>query len=196
MRASIRLRAAAGWKLSGSQMVRIRRVTSFWSPHLQRWNPADEDSRHAAAWKHQSASYSDVSHPAAGQEGEDVVCPDVEVHQVLAHPLDENGVAGRPRQPVVANPKDDHVRHSCSSRPAHTRSLANAGINSSRQLSMHGHHCTNMREDSLENASFPLLGSNCSHHPCHSHQSYLNLPHSDHKATSSRWRQCRCSQGP
>ena len=158
-------------ELSGS-MSRFCRVETSWSPHLQRWNAADEESRHAAACRHQCESNRDVSHPTAGEQGEDVVCPDVEVHQVLAHALDEDCVAGRPRQPVIANPKDDHVRHCCSARPAHTRSLASAdeSTDSSHQLSMHGHHRRNIRKVICDNASIQLLEGNCSHDPHHSHQ--------------------------
>ena len=60
---------------------------------------------------------------AAGEQGEDVVGPDVEVDQVLADPLDQNGVAGCARQPVIPNAKDDDIRHCYAPRPAATATL-------------------------------------------------------------------------
>ena len=49
------------------------------------------------------------AHPAAREQGENVVRPDVQVDEVHADALDEDGVAGRARQPVIADAKYDHV---------------------------------------------------------------------------------------
>ncbi len=48
---------------------------------------------------------------AACEQCEDIVRPDVQIDQVLADPLDQNGIASRPCKPVVPNAKNDDIRH-------------------------------------------------------------------------------------
>lgn len=44
--------------------------------------------------------------------------PDVEIDQVLANPLDQDGIASCPCKPVIPNAKYDDIRHCNPPRPA------------------------------------------------------------------------------